>query len=208
MAEKINISDLKVDCFADKTVKRFAEELANAESTLRLGSIAALTAAEAAAMAMKAVRLTGCDDDADLKKAETDLETLRAYFVKIIDEENKARKPLEKRIDENASEPELEGGYLTACIMIDEVLYSSIHMMEALDRVADKICSCGAIYAAAAVRYARTAMESVRMMHKAYGARIKEPVCAHTVSREPEIAIAGNTELAEKLIVKFEGMIK
>lgn len=207
MAERINISDLKVDCFADKTVKRFAEELAGAESTLRLGSIAALTAAEAAAMAMKAVRLTGCDD-ADLKKAETDLETLRAYFVKIIDEENKARKPLEKRIEENASEPELEGGYLTACIMIDEVLYSSIHMMEALDRVADKICSCGAIYAAAAVRYARTAMESVRMMHKAYGARIKEPVCAHTVSREPEIAIESNTELAEKLIAKFEGIVK
>ena len=63
MAERINISDLKVDCFADKTVKRFAEELASAESTLRLGSIAALTAAEAAAMAMKAVRLTGCDDE-------------------------------------------------------------------------------------------------------------------------------------------------
>lgn len=207
MAERINIADIKVDCFGDKTVKRYNEAIADTESKLTLGSIAALTAADAAAMAMKAVRLTG-SEDADMKKAETDLETLRAYFVKIIDEENKARKPLEKRIEENAPEKEIECGYLTACIMIDEVLYSSIQMMEVLDRVADKICPCVALYAAAAVRYARTAMESVRLIHRMYGARISDEVCAHTLTREPEIAIAGNTELAEKLIAKFEGMIK
>ena len=207
MAEKINIADLKVDCFADKTVKRYTEAIADADSKLRLGSIAAVTAAEAAAMAMKAIRLTASGDEA-MKKAEADLETLRGYFVHIIDEENKARKPLEKRIDENASQKELEGGYLTACMMIDEVLYSSIQMMEVLDKIADKICPCAAIYCAAAVRYARTAMDAVRLMHRMYGARIKEDVCAHTVSREPEIAIEGNTELAEKLIAKFEGMIK
>ena len=30
MAEKINIADLKVDCFADKTVKRYTEAIADA----------------------------------------------------------------------------------------------------------------------------------------------------------------------------------
>ena len=207
MAEKINIADLKVDCFADKTVKRYTEAIADADSKLRLGSIAAVTAAEAAAMAMKAIRLTASGDEA-MKKAEADLETLRGYFVHIIDEENKARKPLEKRIDENASEKELEGGYLTACMMIDEVLYSSIQMMELLDRIADKIAPTAAVYAAAAVRYARTAMDSVRLVHAVYGARIVDEVSSHTVIREPEIAMDGNAEFADTLMKKFESVIK
>lgn len=207
MAEKVNISDIKIDCFADKTVKRYIESIADAESTLRLGNIAAVTAAEAAAMALKAIRLTG-SECAALKKAETDCETLRGYFVKIIDEESKSRKPLEKRIAENAPEKEIECGYLTACIMIDEVLYSSIQMMEVLDRVSDEIAPAAAVYAAAAVRYARTAMDAVRMIHAVYGERIVEDVCSHTVTREPEIAMDGNAELAETLIGKFEGMIK
>ena len=128
------------------------------------------------------------------------------YFI--IDEETKARKPLEKRIAENASEKEIEGGYLTACIMIDELLYSSIQMMEVLDRVSDKIAPTAAVYAAAAVRYARTTMDTVRMIHAVYGARIVEPVCSHTVTREPEIAMDGNAELADTLMKKFESIIK
>ena len=207
MAEKINIADLKVDCFADKTVKRYTEAIADADSKLRLGSIAAVTAGEAAAMALRAIRLTGTEDEA-LKKAETDCETLRDYFVKIIDEDTRARKPLEKRLAAGASETEIESGYLTACIMIDELMYSSIQMMELLDRVADKIAPTAAVYAAAAVRYARTAMDSVRLVHAVYGARIVDEVSSHTVIREPEIAMDGNAEFADTLMKKFESVIK
>ena len=207
MAEKINIADLKIAYFGDKTVKHYIETIADADSTLRLGSIAAVTAGEAAAMALRAIRLTGTEDAA-LKKAEADCETLRDYFVKIIDEDTKARKPLEKRLAGDASEKEIESGYLTACIMIDELLYSSIQMMEVLDRVADKIAPDAAVYAAAAVRYARTAMDSVRLVHAVYGARIVDPVCSHTVIREPEIAMDGNAEFADAVMKKFESVIK
>ena len=158
-------------------------------------------------MALRAIRLTGTEDEA-LKKAETDCETLRDYFVKIIDEDTKARKPLEKRLAAGASEKEIESGYLTACIMIDELMYSSIQMMELLDRVADKIAPTAAVYAAAAVRYARTAMDSVRLVHAVYGARIVDEVSSHTVIREPEIAMDGNAEFADTLMKKFESIIK
>lgn len=207
MAEKINIADLKIAYFGDKTVRRYIETIADADSTLRLGSIAAVTAGEAAAMALRAIRLTGTEDEA-LKKAETDCETLRDYFVKIIDEDTKARKPLEKRLAAGASEKEIESGYLTACIMIDELMYSSIQMMELLGRVADKIAPTAAVYAAAAVRYARTAMDSVRLVHAVYGARIVDEVSSHTVTREPEIAMDGNAEFAETLMKKFESVIR
>ena len=207
MAEKINIADLKIAYFGDKTVKHYIETIADADSTLRLGSIAAVTAGEAAAMALRAIRLTATEDEA-LKKAETDCETLRDYFVKIIDEDTKARKPLEKRLAAGASEKEIESGYLTACIMIDELMYSSIQMMELLDRIADKIAPTAAVYAAAAVRYARTAMDSVRLVHAVYGARIVDEVSSHTVIREPEIAMDGNAEFADTLMKKFESVIK
>lgn len=62
MAEKINIADLKIAYFGDKTVRHYIETIADADSTLRLGSIAAVTAGEAAgngAQSHKAHRYRG-----------------------------------------------------------------------------------------------------------------------------------------------------
>lgn len=207
MAQKIDISDLKTEFYADKTLKNFTLAVADPESKFSLGNVAADAAATAAALALRAVRKTASEDEA-MKKAEGDLETLRGYFVHLIDEENKARIPLEKRLASGAPAHEIEGGYRTACIIVDEVLYSAARLIEVIGTVADKVCPCTAELCAAAVFYAKHAMECTRLQLAAYSTKMSEEVYARTTRREPEIAIEGISELANGLIKKFEEMIK
>ena len=207
MAQKIDISDLKVEFFADKTVKNFTLSVADPASKFGLGNMAAEAAANAAALALRAVRKTASEDEA-MKKAEGDIETLRNYFVHLLDEENKARLPLEKRLDSGAPAHEIEGGYRTACIIVDEVLYSAIRLVETLNGIADKVCPCTAELCSASVYFAKVAMECTRLQLAVYSTKMNEEVYARTTRREPEIAIEGISELANGLIKKFEDMIK
>ena len=203
MAEKINIEDLMLETYADKSVKAYNELIAKPDSLFGLGSAAAEAAASAAALALKAVRLSGSDAP-EAAHAEKELETLRTYFLHLLDEENKAKKPL----DAHAGDSEIEAAYRTACCIIDEVFYMSIRTVETLNSVADKICPCAAHFASAAVHFAKCAMDTVRIQKAVYSTKMNEPVFARTTRREPEMAIENNAGLFNGLIAKFEGMIK
>lgn len=207
MAEKIDISELKQISFNNKSVKAYTAAMADPESKLGLGSAAAEAAAQAAALALKAVKKTA-SEDADLKKAEDGFAKLREYFVHLIDEENKAKLPLEKRLVTGAPENEIEAGYLTACMIVNEVLYSTTDLIGLLDSVADKLCPCTAHLCAGAMYFAKTAMECARLLLAFYSTKMKDEVGAHTTRREPEIAMEGISEKYNALLAKFEGLIK
>ena len=118
MAEKINIEDLMVESYSDKTLKSYSGMIADPKSVFGLGSAAAASSMSAASMALRALRMTA-SEDADMLHAEQDMEKLRVYFLHLIDEENKAKKPLEKLLKkENADDTELEAAYRTACCII------------------------------------------------------------------------------------------
>lgn len=204
MAEKINIEDLMVESYSDKTLKSYSGMIADPKSVFGLGSAAAASSMSAASMALRALRMTA-SEEADMLHAEQDMEKLRVYFLHLIDEENKAKKPLEKLLKkENADDTELEAAYRTACCIIDEIFYMSIRLVETLEPVADKICPCAAHFASAAVHFARCGMDAVRIQKAVYSRKMNEPVFAHTTKREPEIAIENNAELFDRLIKKFE----
>lgn len=206
MAERIDISDLKQISYSDKDAKLFTAALADPKSKLGLGSLAAYVAADSSALALKALRCCPSDDPA-VKSADEQLEKLRTYFVYLIDEENKAKLPLEKRLNTDAPEQELEAAYHTACIILSEILYTSIQMVELIDSVSDKICSCSAYLASASLFYAKTAMESARLLLASYSVKMTDAVSAHTTRREPEIAIEGVSSKLDELIKKFESKI-
>lgn len=207
MAERVNISDLKFESYSDKPLKVFSEMIADPENKLGLGSMAAEAAGNAAALALFAVRKTA-SEDADMVKAEKDLETMRAYFVHLIDEENKAKAPLEKRLKNNAPEDEVEAGVRTACAIVDEVIYSTINVIEILNAVSDKICPCAAHIAAASLFAARNAMDTARVQLAWRSTQMMEEVYARTTRREPEIALEGIIPTLDALGKKFEANIK
>ena len=207
MAEKIDISELRQVTFSDKNAKAFTEALADPKSKLGVGSVSAFSSAEAAALMLRAVRCCPSDDPAMIK-ADADLEKLRGYFVHLIDEENKAKLPLEKRIGkDDVPEIELEAAYKTACIIVTEVLYSTITLIEVFDGVADKLCSCCAASSAAALFLARSSMEGCRLLLAGYASEMKDEVSAHTTRREPELAIEGISDKLNALINRLEAKI-
>ena len=119
MAEKINIEDLMVESYSEETLKSSSGMIADPKRVFGLGSAAAASSMSAASMALRALRMTA-SEDADMLHAEQDMEKLRVYFLHLIDEENKAKKPLEKLLKkENADDTELEAAYRTACCIID-----------------------------------------------------------------------------------------
>lgn len=207
MAEKINVTELKAVLYSEKPMSVCNKLLSDKKSPFGLGSVAAEAAAHSAALILLALN---CSDgeDPDIKKAAADAETLRTYFLRLVDEEVKCKAPLEKRLVDGAPAEEIEGGYRTACVIIDEVLYTCIMLAELLERVADKICPCAADAAAASVYFAKTAMHTVRLMKAYYSTKMNEDVFARTTRREPELAIEGSAELMDGLVAKFEAMIK
>ena len=207
MEQRVNIADLKIERFADKTVAAFNASLADADSILGLGSVAAQSTATAAALIIKSIRKTA-SDAVELKEAEANLDKAREYFIHLVDEENKAKLPLEKRLAQNADDAEIEAGYRTACAIIGDLMYSTIDVLNVLDSISELLCPCTAYLCASAVFYAKTAMESIRLLQAEYSVHMNEPVYARTTRREPEIAIENSAELCAKLIAKFEGMIK
>ena len=206
MADKINISDLKFETYADKSLKVFSQMIAEPDNKFGIGSIAAEAAANCAALALRAVKKTASEDPA-IETAEKDLETMRAYFVHLIDEENKAKAPLEKRLANNGPEDEIEGGVRTACAIVDEILYAVINTVNMLGSVSDKLCPCTAHIAVSSLFFARAAMDTVRVQLAMYSGMMNEEVYARTTRREPEIAIADFEPTISALIKKLEDMI-
>jgi len=213
MAEKISIGDIKstlnekMTPFVKSTVEDYAAELSSAQSKLGAGSTSALVGALAASSALYALNKTGFED-AELKATADKLEELKKYFLFMIDEEIKARMPLDKRLaDGDAPAHELDAAWRTACCIVSEQLYTLAKLVELIGRVADRLCPCAAADAAIAVIYAKTAMESARVQLKAISAHIIDPVYSRTTLREPEICIEENAKLFADVLARLEGRI-
>lgn len=206
MPEMLNIADLKIEVFAEKTVKNYNKSLAEAGNKLGIGSAAAEAGANAAALALLAIGKTGSEDEA-LKKAAENIEQLRVYLLFLIDEENKAKLPLEKRLASGAPDAEIEGGYRTAGVIVSEAMYTVIRVMELLNEVADKLCPCAAAEAAGSVYFAKTALECARLLLAVYASKMNEEIYARTTRREPEIAIENSAEMFAAMLQKFEAQL-
>lgn len=208
MAEKINIEDLMLETYSDKTLKAYSELMADPKSICGLGSAAASISMCAASLALRALRMTA-SEDADMLRAEQDVDKLRDYFLHLVDEENKAKKPLEKMLQQASVEDnELEGAYRTACCIIDEVFYMSVRLTEVLEPIAGKISPNAAHFASSAVHLVKCAMDTVRIQKAVYSTKMNEPVFAHTTLREPEIAIEANADRLAALITTLESLFK
>jgi len=206
MAEKINVGAIKQFAFSGKTVKDFSTELASKDSRLEIGSAAALIGGMAASSLLLAVRKTGSEE---LGKTAEDIELLRKYFIFLVDEEVKAKEPLESRLRQGVTdEAEIEGGYRTACIILSEQLYTLVKLIDIAESVSDRLCPCTAVESAAAMYYIKTALESIRLKLAFYATKMTEPVFARTTKREPEIVIEDNAARISALIAKFEAPLK
>ena len=207
MNRDIDVSSMKIDLYSDKSVKDFTSEVANADSRMWLSNVSAEVAAEAAALAVKALNKAGMED-AELKNAEHFIEVLRRFFLKTIDQELQSRAEWDKEVALGKTQAYIEGGVFAACSEIDEVLYGIIKLIDMLEAVADKLKPEACADAAAAVTIGRSAMECVKLQRYHYSTLITGDVNSMAMRREPELAIADCTERYDALYKKLQEKIK
>lgn len=206
MEKAIDVSTLKISLYSEKSVREYNQILADPEGKMWLSNESALIAANAMALALKAIRKSKCEDE-DIKAAASFLEVLRNFFLKVIDQELQSRSAWEEEINKNGrTQARIDGCTFAACSEIDEVLYGLIKAMETLEPVADKILPAAAADAAAAVLLTKTAMDAVKLQRYYYSNAISGDVQALAMRREPEMAIENSTELIDGLYTKFVNM--
>ena len=205
MNKDIDVSSLKIDLYSDRSVKDFCADVAQKDGRMWLSNVSAEIAAEAAALAVKALRKSGLED-ADMKNAEHFIEVLRKFFLKTVDQELQSRAEWDKEVAEGKSQAYIEGGVFAACSEIDEVLYGMIKLIDMIESVSDKLApeAC----ADAAVSIGRSAMECVKLQRYHYSTLISGDVNSMAMRREPELAIADCTERYEALYKKLQDKIK
>ena len=138
MNKDIDVSSLKIDLYSDKSVRDFTADVAQKDGRMWLSNVSAEIAAEAAALAVKALRKSGLED-AEMKNAEHFIEVLRKFFLKTVDQELQSRAEWDKEVAEGKCQAYIEGGVFAACSEIDEVLYGMIKLIDMIESVSDKL---------------------------------------------------------------------
>lgn len=187
MNKEIDVSSLKIDLYSDRSVRDFTADVAQKDGRMWLSNVSAEIAAEAAALAVKA---------------------LRKFFLKTIDQELQSRAEWDKEVAEGKSQAYIEGGVFAACSEIDEVLYGMIKLIDMIESVSDKLAPEACADAAAAVSIGRSAMECVKLQRYHYSTLISGDVNSRAMRREPELAIADCTERYDALYKKLQDKLK
>ena len=205
MNKEIDVSSLNIDLYSDRSVKDFTADVAQKDGRMWLSNVSAEIAAEAAALAVKALRKSGLED---MKNAEHFIEVLRKFFLKTVDQELQSRAEWDKEVAEGKSQAYIEGGVFAACSEIDEVLYGMIKLIDMIESVSDKLAPEACADAAAAVSIGRSAMECVKLQRYHYSTLISGDVNSRAMRREPELAIDDCTERYDALYKKLQDKLK
>ena len=99
---------IKMQKLSEKPLSEYTEAVASAEGKPEAGSAAALVAALAPALGSLAAALAGVDPEGEHKELVAELNEMRKYMLKQVDEMPRSRAPLVKRISEQADGLHLE----------------------------------------------------------------------------------------------------
>ena len=172
-----------------------------------LSNVSAEIAAEAAALAVKALRKSGLED-AEMKNAEHFIEVLRKFFLKTVDQELQSRAEWDKEVAEGKSQACIEGGVFAACSELGEVRDGMKKLIDMIESFSYNLAPESCADAAAAVSIGRSAMESVNLQRYHYSPLISRDVNSRAMRREPELAIADCTERYDELYKKLQNKLK
>ena len=193
---------IKLQKLSEKPLTAFTEELASAEGKPEAGSAAALVAALAPALGSLAASLAGVDPEGEHKDLVTELNEMRKYMLKQVDEIPRSRAPLMKRIEENADGLHLESAARVACGIPNEIVYLMCRCLELLDelvplcRAEDKPTVQAAVYLCLAV------ISVMRGQIDLYASYMEDKSFQYVCKREAELNLQQRQELIDALLQK------
>lgn len=202
MADKIII-----EIFKNKNTEELTKTFSAADSRLDIGSLAAVSAANAAAYTLRGANLAAQTVAANerLDYIIRNTETLRSYMVHLIDEDVKCRGPIKKALRESRPERELEACRHPAVCICEEIVNMASQIIGFDEELCD-ICPNDAIkYLGASAQTAWSAMESARMYILGIVREAIDDTFDYVTRRENEIMFA---ETKEKLDVVMGKTLK
>ena len=199
MADKIIIEIYKTKNTEDLT-KAFAEP----DSRLEIGSLAAVSAAQAAAYTLRGAGLAAetVTDNERLAYIIRNTETLRGYMVHLIDEDVKCRAPIRKALRENRPEREVEACRHPAVCICEEIINMASQII-GFDAELCDICPDACMrYLGASAQTAWSAMECARMYILGIVRESADDTFDYVTRRENEILFSQTKEQLDKVTEK------
>ena len=153
-----------------------------------------------AAMGSLAVRALR-SDDASLQKTAEELRQMTDYMVFQIDEELRAREPLDRRrVEENVTRTDLDSALRVASDIPNEIVYIMCRCIELMKEVVDKGDDLTACSALAAVHLSMAAIRCMQAELLSYAKIMDDDVFGYTIVREAELNLADHQELVDGLV--------
>mgnify|MGYP000479037598 CR=1 FL=1 len=154
-------------------------------------------AAAAWGVAVRALR----SDDASLQKTAEELRQMTDYMVFQIDEELRAREPLDRRrVEENVTRTDLDSALRVASDIPNEIVYIMCRCIELMKEVVDKGDDLTACSALAAVHLSMAAIRCMQAELLSYAKIMDDDVFGYTIVREAELNLADHQELVDGLV--------
>lgn len=193
---------LVIEIYRKKDPDELTRLLSEPESKLDLGSAAALTAADACAMGLRAAKLAaaGTAGDERLDYILRNLEKLREYMVYLIDEDVKCRSIL-RRAEKKGNEREIEAARRPACCICEEIINQMGNTLDLLNELADK-GKQGGMYISAAAHMSMAAMQSAMAFVLDMSAKSSDDSYVFVTRRENEITLENYSAVAQTVLAK------
>ena len=193
---------LVIEIYRKKDPEELTKLLSEPESKLDLGSAAALTAADACAMGLRAAKLTAAEVSGNerLDYILRNLEKLREYMVYLIDEDVKCRSIL-RRAEKKGNEREIEAARRPACCICEEIINQMGNTLDLLNELADK-GKQGGMYISAAVHMSMAAMQSAMAFVLDMSAKSSDDNYVFVTRRENEITLENYSAASQAVLEK------
>lgn len=200
MAEKIVI-----EIFRKKNPDELTAALSDPEGKLDIASGAALVAAEACSMALRAARLAQGDAER-LDYLRRNLEHLRSYMVYLIDEDLKGRSIM-SRAKKEGDEQKIDAAIHSVCAISDEIINQMCNVLDLLLELSEMDAASCAPYLGSAAHTAMAALQSARLFVVNATRGSKDETYAYITKRENEIRLGEYEPKVKTILERVEQAI-
>ena len=194
---------LVIEIYRKKDPEELTRLLSEPESKLDLGSAAALAAADACAMGLRAAKRTATEVSGNerLDYILRNLEKLREYMVYLIDEDVKCRSLL-RRAEKKGDEREIDAARQPACCICEEIIKQMGNTLNLLSELAD-LGKQGSMYISASVHMSMAAMQSAMAFVLDMSAKSSDDNYVFVTRRENEITLENYSAAAQAVLAKL-----
>lgn len=200
-------TSVKLEKYSGKTLPEYAELVASAEGKPFVGSVCALVSALAAALGSLAVSLAGSEAEERVKTAAEELRQMRGYMLGTVDDDVKARAPLNRWKQKPEEKTHLESAARVAGGIPSEMVFVMCRNIELLDQIADVCDAESAVCIITAVHLSLAVIYSMQAEVRALTKYMSDEIFVRTVIREAEMHLEQHQPMAEALLAKMQSKL-